>query len=102
MATQSEIDAGAAALRSYIESVNFFEGLIAPETALDGGAKDIIEAADKSNDQSQGTRLTAGTAALRAALNSIGYGSQVTDQQCASGAAAVLVAIAKLRAQVKP
>jgi hypothetical protein len=101
MATEAEIGTGARALCSYIESVNYFEGAFAPETALDAGASDAIKAADAASDQSPAGRLKAAAAALRAAIDASGYGSYVSDQQCAAGAGAVLVAVANLRAQEK-
>jgi hypothetical protein len=99
VAIEAEISAGAKALRSYIESIDYFEGAFAPKAALDAGVSAVIEAADAASDQSPAGRLAAAATALRAAIDAGGYGSYVSDQQCAAGAGAVLVAVARLRTQ---
>lgn len=99
MAIQSEIAAGAAALKSYVESVSAIEVMFVPEAAFETGAADVIDAADAGADQTAAGRQAAGAAALRAALDATGEGGEVSAAQCASGTAAVLKAVATLRSQ---
>lgn len=102
MATQTEIEAGAAALRSYIDQMLEAEGLsweegFIPDQTYTTGATDALTAADASIDQSPTARQAAATTALRSAIDSTGEGSQVTDQECQEAALAILDAVDKIR-----
>lgn len=102
MATQAEYQAGMAALQNYIDQMlssqgkSWEEGFI-PSSVFSTGSMDAINAADAASDQTSMGRLTAASAALRAAVNSTGEGSQVSDADCNAAAAMILDAVAALR-----
>lgn len=102
MATESEYAAGAAALQSYIDGMlqaagkSWEEGFI-PSSVFVAGAKDAIDAADQASLTDTTVRETAAATALRIAVDQTGQGDQVSDQDCANGAIAILVAVANYR-----
>lgn len=105
--TEAEDQAGAAALKTYIDNMLeanglAWEELFIPDSVYLTGAKDAIEAADASEDTSTTGRSAAACTALRAAIDSTGHGSQVSDLNIQEGVAAILTAVAKVRAQENP
>lgn len=102
MATETEINAGATALKAFVDKtmeargMGFAEGMV-PANDFVTGASDVIKAADASQDQSPAARQSAGQAALRAALNTTDQGDRVNDAQCASGTEKILAAVAAVR-----
>jgi hypothetical protein len=94
--TNTEIDAGAAALETYAEGQSW-KAYLAPRGTWHEGAIDIIRAADASADQSPLGRLVAAVAGLHAALKSVGHEGEMTPQQYHDGAAVVLAAAHRLR-----
>jgi len=99
MTTQAEYDAGEAALKAYVDQIEGWKASWIPEAVFQTGDLDIIGAADAATDQSLAGRQAAGAAALNAAIVAAGYGDDVAPAQCASAAAAVLAAVARLRSQ---
>lgn len=105
--TEAEDQAGAVALKTYIDNMleangMAWEELFIPDSVYLTGAKDAIEAADASEDTSTAGRSAAACTALRAAIDSTGHGSQVSDLNIQEGVAAILTAVAKVRAQENP
>lgn len=105
--TPAEDQAGATALKTYIDGVLEANGLaweeaFIPDTAFVQGATDVIEAADAADDQSPAGRQAAGATALRAALEAVGQSDKVSDTNLNEGVSAVLTAVAKVRAQENP
>lgn len=104
---QNETDAGANALKTYIDQMleanglSWEEGFI-PDNVYVTGADDAIAAADGSADQSSTARIAAAASAIRNAVNSTGQGGIVSDQNCQEAASVILVAVAKVRAQANP
>lgn len=103
-ATQAEIDAGSAALKAAVDQMleaagEGFEEFFIPDDVFSTGSADAISAADSAADQSPAGRQAAAAAALRAAIDAAGYGAQVADDQVSTCAAAVLSAVAALRAK---
>ncbi len=94
--TNSEIDAGAAAIEAYAEGQNW-KAYLAPKGVWHEGSIDIIRAADNGKDQSPEGRVAAAVAALHAALKTLGYENQMTAQQYHDAAAVTLAAVHKLR-----
>ena len=106
MATQNEIDAGAAALKSFVNQLlesqgKGWEEMFIPDEAYPTASQDVLEAADGAKSQSIDSRQAAGLAALRNALNASGEGTQVTDVQCSVATVAILSAVAVMR-KIKP
>lgn len=91
--TPTQLAAGETALKAYVQQAEGWEAAFVPEQAYVAGATDVVKAALASADQSPAGRQAAGQKALRAAIDSAGYGHEVTDAMCAAGAAAVLKAI---------
>lgn len=107
VASPAELSAGAAALKAYIDQMLESNGLaweemFIPDAAYEEGAADAIEAADGAADQSANGRLAAASAALRSAIDLTGQGGSVSDRNISEGAQAILVAMAKVRAQDNP
>ena len=90
MATMS----AAAALKSYIESIEGWEAAFVPESDYEAAVDLIVTAADASADQSDAGRQAAGGAALLKAITAQGYGNRVTADQCSAAAGVVLAATA--------
>ena len=102
MATQPEIDAGAAAFKAWLDNLLVEEGkgwaeMFIPDDAYPEAVQCVISAADGQKDQSPASRQTAGATALRNAVNAAGEGSQVTDEQVAEAAVVILSTVANLR-----
>jgi len=96
--TDAESVAGVTALQDYVEAINWFEGDMLSQEVYQAGVTDTVVAADASSDQSAAGRQAAGASALMAAIQAAGYGQYVTSAECAAGAAAVLAAVARVRA----
>ena len=94
--TNSEIDAGAVALKAYAEGQSW-KAFFAPSGTWHEGSITVIRASDGSADQSPIGRLTAGVAGLHAALKSVGHEDEMNTQQYHDAAAIVLAAVHKLR-----
>jgi hypothetical protein len=102
--TQAEINVAAAALHADVDRIleatgRGWEEWLIPISVYATGAADIIKGADGAEDQTPAGRVQAGQAALRAALDSTGQGSQVTDAQCRNAAADALSAVTRVRAK---
>lgn len=93
MATDAEIQAGAAALKAYVESIDGWEADFIGDQVYQDGASEVIQAADNA----QANLTAAGGAALMASIVAAGYGDRVTQDQCNAGAAAVLQAVDAIR-----
>lgn len=107
MLNAAEDQAGAAALKTYIDNMleangKAWEEVFVPDSVYVTGSQDAIDAADESEDQSTEARKSAAAAALRQAIDSTGNGDQVSDNNLAEAAAAILTAVAKVRAQENP
>ena len=86
--------------RGWITSVEEGKGwaeMLIPDDAYPQAAECAIDAGDSAQDKSVAGRNAAASAALRAAVNAAGEGFQVTDEQCAQAAAAILTAVAVVR-----
>lgn len=97
--TNDDIAAGEAALMTYVRVAEGWKAAFVPAAAYRDGTMAIIRAADASKDQSAAGRQAAAQDGLRAAIDSSGYGGEVTDAMCAAGAQAVLGAVAAERAK---
>lgn len=101
MASITEINAGANALKTYVDRTleaageGWEEGWIQPQFFV-AGCQDIISAADRGT-QKPASRLANAEIALREALQSSGYSDKVSDAQVTGACQAVLNAIAVLR-----
>ena len=95
--TDAELAAGIAALKSYVKGIAPFESMFVPANAYQTAVTDIVTAADGSADQTPAGRQAAAQAAMRVAINSAGYGSEISDQECSDGTAVVLAAVNKSR-----
>ena len=93
--TDAELAAGIAALESYVKGIAPFESMFVPANAYQTAVMDIVTAADESTDQTPAGRQAAAQVAMRAAINSAGYGSDISDQECHDGTAVVLAAVNK-------
>lgn len=101
--TNDDIAAGVAALTTYARAAEGWKAAFVPAAAYRDSTTAIIRAADASKDQSAAGRQAAAQDALRTAIDSSGYGGEVTDAMCVAGARAVLAAVAVERAkQPKP
>lgn len=101
MATQQDIDAGAQALKNYVESIDGWEADFVPWGTYEKGAQLVLENWDSATPAQTADVATTGVAmrkafcgmALYKAISTAGYGDRVTTQQCAAGAVAVLAAV---------
>jgi hypothetical protein len=94
--TNTEIDAGAAALEAYAEGQSW-KAYFAPKGTWHEGSIAIIRAADGSNTQTPLGRQTAAIEALHAALKAVHHENELSSQQYHDAAAIVLAAVHKLR-----
>lgn len=93
--TTEQIQKGHDALKTYVEQMlnargQGWEEMFIPDSVYTTGAQDVLMAATRATDQSVTGRQTAGQAALRAALDSTGQGSQVSDAEVAAAVTAIL------------
>ena len=93
--TDAELTAGIIALESYVKGIDPLEAIFAPTSIYQTAVTDIVTAADGSADQTPAGRQAAAQVAMRAAINSAGYGSDISDQECHDGTAVVLAAVNK-------
>ena len=93
--TDAELAAGIAALESYVKGIAPFESMFVPANAYQTAVMDIVTAADGSADQTPAGRQAAAQVAMRAAIDSAGDGSEISDQQIHDGTAVVLAAVNK-------
>lgn len=105
--TPAEDEAGAKALKAYVDKMLEANGLSWEETFIPDsiyvqGATDAIEAADAGDDQSLQGRVSSAAAALRVAIDSTGQGGQISDDNLTEAASEILTAVAKVRAQENP
>lgn len=75
----SELTAGEAILKAYVQKTFGFEAMFVPQNAYVIGVSDVIKAVRGIKDPK--SRQAAGFKALRAAINSTGDGGMVSDQQ---------------------
>ena len=94
MATQADINKGAQALMAYVQSVDGWEANLVPWSAYASGAQIVITKWDSigAADNPDALALKKATCgmALYTAIYHAGYGQQITAEQCAAGADAVL------------
>lgn len=107
MITRSETQAGALALKFYIDRMLTVNGVaweeaFIPDSAYIDGANDVIEAADNAKEQAPEDRLNAGVEALAAAIAGVGQGDKVSYTNLVEAAGEILTAVAKVRAQEYP
>ena len=95
--TDAELTTGIIALGSYVKGIDPLEAIFAPTSIYQTAVTDIVTAADGSADQTPAGRQAAAQAAMRVAINSAGYGSEISDQECSDGTAVVLAAVNKSR-----
>jgi hypothetical protein len=105
--TQVEVQAGAAAFKTYLDQMLVAQGVgweeaFIPDNIYAEAAQEVITASDGSADQSSAARVAAGAAALLASVTAAGQGSRVTPTNCQEASAAILTAVAKVRAQENP
>jgi hypothetical protein len=93
--TDADLAAGIAALTAYVQGIAPFESMFVPASAYQTAVTDIITASDGSADQTPAGRQAVAQTAMRAAINSAGLGSQISNQQCHDGTAIVLAAVNK-------
>lgn len=96
MATQADIDAGAQALKTYVESIDGWEANFVPWGTYEQGAQIVLSAWDSVGQADNSDALDLKKAncgmALYKSISDAGYGDRVTVEQCESGAVAVLSA----------
>lgn len=105
MATQAEIDAGAQALKNYVESIDGWEADFVPWGTYEKGAQIALDTWDAAPPVQTADAATTGAAmrksasgmALYKAIAAAGYSDRVTTQQCMAGANAVLNAVITYR-----
>lgn len=97
MATQQDIDAGAQALKNYVESIDGWEADFVPWGTYEQGSELVLNEWDgdggaPANPDAVATKQASCGLTLYQTISNAGYGDRVTADQCAAAAVAVLAA----------
>jgi hypothetical protein len=96
MVTRADLETGAAALESYVETVNWFEAHAIPWADYELGCSVVLNAWDSvgppTNPDALALKKANSGMALYKAISDAGYKDSVTAEQCEAAAIAVLTA----------
>ena len=102
--TDTEVAAGVAALKAYVEQIDGWEADFVSDSTYQQGAIEVIQEWDKENptneqdDPAAAATLIANCGLiLFQQISAAGYGDKVTADQCATAAQAVMTAVQALR-----